>query len=237
MRLEVSDLHSGYGRIEVLHGLSIAVGAGESVGLFGPNGHGKTTLLRTISGLLRPSAGRVVFDAADVTGAGSDAIVEKGIIHVAQASTLFPRMTVLEALTLGAYRSAAWPHRRQTMDRVFAIFPRLAERRGQYCRTLSGGERQMAAIGVGLMAMPDLLMLDEPTLGLAPKIRQELARQIGLVAETGASLLVVDQDVDLLLGLCPRLYLIEEGRVALEIKDRSELKHQDILQRYFGSAA
>lgn len=237
MRLEVSDLHSGYGRIEVLHGLSIAVGAGESVGLFGPNGHGKTTLLRTISGLLKPMAGRVVFEGADVSGAGSDAIVEKGIIHVAQASTLFPRMTVLEALTLGAYRSAAWPHRRQTMDRVFAIFPRLAERRGQYCRTLSGGERQMAAIGVGLMAMPDLLMLDEPTLGLAPKIRQELARQIGLVAETGASLLVVDQDVDLLLGLCPRLYLIEEGRVALEIKDRSELKHQDILQRYFGSAA
>jgi len=237
MRLEVADLHSGYGRIEVLHGLSIAVGAGESVGLFGPNGHGKTTLLRTISGLLPARSGTVRFDGAALNGASTDAIVEKGIIQVAQASTLFPRMTVLEALTLGAYRSAAWPHRRQTMDRVFAIFPRLAERRGQYCRTLSGGERQMAAIGVGLMAMPDLLMLDEPTLGLAPKIRQELARQISLVAETGASLLVVDQDVDLLLGLCPRLYLIEEGRVALEIKDRSELRHQDILQRYFGSAA
>ncbi len=237
MRLEVEDLRSGYGRIEVLHGVSLAVGAGESVGLFGPNGHGKTTLLRTISGLLKPGSGRIVFEGADVTGAASDAIVEKGIIQVAQASTLFPRMTVLEALTLGAYRKAAWPHRRATLEKVFCIFPRLAERRSQYCKTLSGGERQMAAIGVGLMAMPDLLMLDEPTLGLAPRIRQELGHQIGLVADTGVSLVVVDQDVDLLLGLCPRLYLIEEGKVSLEIKDRSELKHQDIIQRYFGSAA
>ncbi|MBN9020992.1 MAG: ABC transporter ATP-binding protein [Rhizobiales bacterium] len=237
MRLEVEDLRSGYGRIEVLHGVSLAVGAGESVGLFGPNGHGKTTLLRTISGLLKPGSGRVVFEGADVTGAASDAIVEKGIIQVAQASTLFPRMTVLEALTLGAYRKAAWPHRRATLEKVFGIFPRLAERRSQYCKTLSGGERQMAAIGVGLMAMPDLLMLDEPTLGLAPRIRQELGHQIGLVADTGVSLVVVDQDVDLLLGLCPRLYLIEKGKVSLEIKDRSELKHQDIIQRYFGSAA
>jgi branched-chain amino acid transport system ATP-binding protein len=215
----------------------MAVDAGESVGLFGPNGHGKTTLLRTISGLLPPTGGKVLFDGDDVTGASTDAIVEKGIIQVAQASTLFPRMTVLEALTLGAYRKAAWSRRRETLDKVFAIFPRLAERRSQNCRTLSGGERQMAAIGVGLMAMPRLLMLDEPTLGLAPKIRQELARQIGLVAETGASLIIVDQDVDLLLGLCPRLYLIEKGVVALEIADRSELQHQDIIQRYFGSAA
>lgn len=237
MRLEVEDLHSGYGRIEVVHGISMAVGAGESVGLFGPNGHGKSTLLRTISGLVPVREGRVRFEGDDITGASTDAIVGKGLIQVAQASTLFPRMTVLEALTLGAYRNSAWSHRRETLDKVFAIFPRLAERRSQHCKTLSGGERQMAAIGVGLMAMPRLLILDEPTLGLAPKIRQELAHQIGLVAETGASLVVVDQDVDLLLGLCPRLYLIEKGRVALEIKDRSQLNHQDILQRYFGSAA
>jgi len=237
MHLEVVDLRSGYGRIEVLHGLSFAVEAGGAVGLFGPNGHGKTTLLRTISGLVPATHGKVRFDGRDLTGAAADTIVDAGIVHVAQASTLFPRMTVLEALTLGAYRKAAWPHRRTSLDKVFSIFPRIAERRSQNCRTLSGGERQMAAIGVGLMGMPSLLMLDEPTLGLAPKIRQELARQIGLVAQTGVSLIVIDQDVDLLLGHCPRLYLIEKGAVALEIKDRSELKHQDIIKRYFGSAA
>lgn len=237
MHLEVADLHSGYGRIEVLHGLSFHVEAGGAVGLFGPNGHGKTTLLRTISGLVPATRGKVVFEGRDLTSAPADTIVDAGIVHVAQGSTLFPRMTVLEALTLGAYRKAAWPHRRTSLEKVFSIFPRLAERRSQNCRTLSGGERQMAAIGIGLMGMPGLLMLDEPTLGLAPKIRQELARQIGLVAQTGVSLVVVDQDVDLLLGLCPRLYLIEKGTVAIEIRDRAELKHQDIIKRYFGSAA
>jgi branched-chain amino acid transport system ATP-binding protein len=237
MQLEVESLRTGYGRIEVLHGVSLFVNAGEAVGLFGPNGHGKTTLLRAISGLLPAAQGTIRFDGRNIANGSADAIVEAGIIHVAQASALFPRMTVLEALTLGAYRKAAWPHRKATLEKVFAIFPRLAERRSQNCRTLSGGERQMAAIGVGLMAMPRLLMLDEPTLGLAPKIRQELARQIGLVAQTGTSLVVVDQDVDLLLGLCERLYLIENGMVALEINDRSELQHQDIVQRYFGTAA
>ena len=237
MRLDVSNLRSGYGRVEVLHGLSFSVDSGTAVGLFGPNGHGKTTLLRTISGLVPATTGKIVFDGKDIAGANAEAVVDCGIVHVAQASTLFPRMTVLEALTLGAYRKAAWPHRRTSLKKVFSIFPRLAERRSQHCRTLSGGERQMAAIGVGLMGMPRLLLLDEPTLGLAPKIRQELARQIGLVAQTGVSLIVVDQDVDLLLGLCPRLYLIEKGIVALDIQDRNELKHQDIIQRYFGSAA
>ena len=237
MQLEVSELRSGYGRIEVLHGLSFEVETGGAVGLFGPNGHGKTTLLRTISGLLPATQGKVCFDGKDLTSAETETIVDAGIIHVAQASTLFPRMTVLEALTLGAYRRSAWPHRKASLEKVYSIFPHLAERRLQNCRTLSGGERQMAAIGVGLMGMPKLLMLDEPTLGLAPKIRQELARQIGLAAGTGVSLVVVDQDVDLLLGLCPRLSLIEKGVVSLEIKDRGELRHQDIIKRYFGSAA
>jgi branched-chain amino acid transport system ATP-binding protein len=235
MQLSVNDLSAGYGRIEVLHGLTIEVSEGGAVGLFGPNGHGKTTLLRAISGLIKPVAGRIRFGETDLTGAAPTAVVDAGIVHVAQASVLFPRMTVLEALTLGAYPRAAWPHRKASLDKVFAIFPRLAERRSQACRTLSGGERQMAAIGVGLMGCPKLLMLDEPTLGLAPKIRQELAQRIALVAGTGVGLIVVDQDVDLLLALCPRLYLIEKGTVTMDIKDRSELRHQDVVERYFGS--
>ncbi len=146
-------------------------------------------------------------------------------------------MTVLEALTLGAYTGRAWPRRRETLEKVLTLFPRLAERRSQRCNTLSGGERQMAAISIGLMSCPRLLMLDEPTLGLAPKIREELARRIHAIAETGVSLIVVDQDVDLLLGLCRRLYLIEQGRVTLDVTDPSQLQHKDVLKRYFGSAA
>jgi branched-chain amino acid transport system ATP-binding protein len=236
MRFQVENLVAGYGRIEVLHGLSIDVPQGARVGLFGPNGHGKTTLLRRISGLVEPRGGTIRFGEADITRASAAAIVAHGIVHVPQGNSLFPRMTVLEALTLGAYGARAWRQRRETLDTVFALFPRLAERRSQLCRTLSGGERQMAAIGVGLMSRPTLLMLDEPTLGLAPRIRAELADAIHAIARTGASLIAVDQDIDLLLGLCTRLYLIEQGRVTLEITDRSEVQHQKVLERYFGSA-
>ena len=177
MRLHVEGLKAGYGRVTVLHGITIEVPEGVRVGLFGPNGHGKTTLLRTLSGMIRPRAGSFSFDGRDLTGTSPRRLVENGLIHVPQGSTLFARMTVLEALTLGAYAPRAWSQRRQSLDKVFHLFPRLAERRGQRCSTLSGGERQMAAIGAGLMGCPRLLMLDEPTLGLAPKIRADLARE------------------------------------------------------------
>ena len=237
MRLGVENLVSGYGRIEVLHGISIDVAPGDRVGLFGPNGHGKTTLLRSISGLVKARAGTIRFGDTMLSGASPRQVVEFGIIHVPQGSTLFPRMTVLEALTLGAYTRRAWPRRRETLEKVLTLFPRLAERQSQHCNTLSGGERQMAAISIGLMSCPRLLMLDEPTLGLAPKIREELARRIHVIAETGVSLIIVDQDVDLLLGLCRRLYLVEQGRVTLNVTDPSQLQHKDVLTRYFGSAA
>jgi branched-chain amino acid transport system ATP-binding protein len=236
MLLQVDSISAGYGRIEVLHEISIAVDD-RRVGLFGPNGHGKTTLLRTLSGLIKPKAGRIRFDGADIAALPPQAIVSKGLIHVPQGSTLMPRMTVLETLTLGAFSKRAWPQRRKTLEQVLAIFPPLAERRGQLCSTLSGGERQMAAIGAGLMGCPKLLMLDEPTLGLAPKLRSELVKAIQSIAETGVGLLIVDQDIDMLLGVCDRLYLIEEGRVGMDIADRTQLQHQDVLKRYFGSAA
>jgi branched-chain amino acid transport system ATP-binding protein len=236
MHLAVDDIVAGYGRIEVLHGISFSVPASGRVGLFGPNGHGKTTLLRAITGLVPQQSGKVTFGDTDLSGASSKRVIESGIVHVPQGSTLFPRMSVQEALTLGAYTKRAWPRRKESLDKVLTIFPRLAERRSQRCNTLSGGERQMAAIGIGLMGCPQLLILDEPTLGLAPRIRAELAKSIHAVARTGVSLVAVDQDVDLLLGLCEKLYLIEQGRVALEVSDRSQLQHQDILRRYFGNA-
>lgn len=237
MRFRVNNLVAGYGRIEVVHGVSLEVPEGDRIGLFGPNGHGKTTLLRAISGLLDRRGGAIRFGDMDLTGASSSGMVEAGVIHVPQGSALFPRMTVLEALTLGAYVGRAWAQRRLSLDKVLTIFPRLAERRSQRCNTLSGGERQMAAIGVGLMGCPRLLILDEPTLGLAPRIRSELAQAIHAIAETGVSLIAVDQDIEMLFGLCSRLYLIEQGRVTLEVTDRSEVRHQEVLKRYFGSAA
>jgi branched-chain amino acid transport system ATP-binding protein len=236
MSLQVEDIEAGYGRLEVLHGINIEVPDGTRVGLFGPNGHGKTTLLRVISSLLAPRRGSVRFGAEDLTRATPDQVVNSGIIHVPQGSTLFPRMTVLEVLTLGAYSQRAWPQRKENIEKVFTLFPRLAERRSQQCQTLSGGERQMAAIAIGLMGSPRLLMLDEPTLGLAPKVRTDVEERIHAIAEGGVTMIVVDQDVELLFGLCQRLYLIEQGRVSLDITDRSEVQHQEVLRRYFGSA-
>ena len=236
MRLEVDRLVAGYGKVEVLHGISLTVGQGERVGLFGPNGHGKTTLLRTISGLIRTRSGSVTFGEDRLTSLSPGQIVERRLIHVPQGNTLFPRMTVLENLMLGAYSSRAWRARRENLAKVFALFPKLEQRQQQLCRTLSGGERQMVSIGIGLMGAPTLLMLDEPTLGLAPKVKDELAESISQIAASGVTMLVVDQDIELLLGVCQRLYFVENGQVSLETQEGAQIDRQQILEMYFGTA-
>jgi branched-chain amino acid transport system ATP-binding protein len=235
--LQVDDVRAGYGKIEVLRSISISAGEGEQVGLFGPNGHGKTTLLRTISGLIRPRSGRISFDGKPIGGASARSIVEQGLVHVPQANTLFPRMRVRENLLLGAYTRHAWAKRQENLERVYELFPILRERSGQLARTLSGGQRQMASIATGLMSMPRLLMLDEPTLGLAPKIKDELAVAINAIAETGVTMILVDQDVELLLAVCQRLYLIERGSVSLETKRGQMIAQEDVLEMYFGKIA
>lgn len=237
MRLDVERLVAGYGKVEVLHGISIAVGQGERVGLFGPNGHGKTTLLRAISGLIRARSGTVAFGEDRLTKLSPGQIVERGLIHVPQGNTLFPRMTVLENLMLGAYSARAWRERLQSLARVFALFPKLEQRQQQLCRTLSGGERQMVSLGIGLMGKPTLLMLDEPTLGLAPKIKDELAQAISEIAASGVTMLVVDQDIELLLGVCQRLYFVENGQVSLETQEGAHFDRRQILEMYFGAAS
>ena len=234
MLLQVDSLFAGYGRIQVLRSIAIEVGQGERVGLFGPNGHGKTTLLRTISGLVKATGGRITFDGRNITKLAPDDIVSLGLIHVAQGSTLFPRMSVLENLTLGAYSSRAWPHRAENIERVYELFPILKERSNQLARTLSGGQRQMASIGIGLMSMPSLLMLDEPTLGLAPKVKDELAQAITEIADSGVTMIVVDQDIELLREICGRLYLVEQGRVSLETERGESIAQEDVLEMYFG---
>ena len=234
MLFQVENLFSGYGKIEVVRSLSLHVDEGEHVGLFGPNGHGKTTLLRTVSGLIPVQSGKIYFRGEDITDLDPRKIVERGLIHVPQGNQLFPRMTVQENLTLGAYVGRTDIHKTGNLEKVFTLFPRLKERRGQRAQTLSGGERQMLSIAVGLMGMPELLLLDEPSVGLAPLIKEELARAIGEIAASGVTMVIVDQDVELLLGICDRLYLIEKGTVSLETADVSQVDQADILEMYFG---
>jgi branched-chain amino acid transport system ATP-binding protein len=233
--LIVKNLSVGYSEIQVLRGVSIDLGSKECIGLFGPNGHGKTTLLRTISGLLKPWSGDITFRQKPIDGLSPQTIVERGMIHVSQGNILFPRMTVVENLKFGAFPKRAWNKRKHNLERVFGLFPKLADRRHQLCRTLSGGERQMLAIGMGLMGNAQVLMLDEPTLGLAPKIRAILSDAIQKIKKEGLPLLLVEQDVDFMLELADHVYLIEGGRVALETTPDG-VNDEEVLEMYFGEA-
>lgn len=232
--LDVKDVQAGYGDMRVLHGLSLHIGAEESIGLFGPNGHGKTTLLKTISSLVRPTAGSITFDGIDITGRRPPAIVEAGLIHAPQGNTLFGNMRIAETLELAAFSKRASNGAQKRLDEVYALFPRLAERKTQLAKTLSGGERQMLSIGCALMCAPRLLMLDEPTLGLSPRLKEELGAAIGEISRSGVPLIVVEQDIEFLLSLTDRLYLVEHGAVVREIDRASAPDHEEVMRLYFG---
>ena len=232
--LDVKDVQAGYGDMRVLHGLSLHIGAEESIGLFGPNGHGKTTLLKTISSLVRPTAGSITFDGIDITGRRPPAIVEAGLIHAPQGNTLFGNMRIAETLELAAFSKRASTGAQRRLDEVYALFPRLAERKTQLAKTLSGGERQMLSIGCALMCAPRLLMLDEPTLGLSPRLKEELGAAIGEISKSGVPLIVVEQDIEFLLSLADRLYLVEHGVVVREIDRASAPDHEEVMRLYFG---
>lgn len=233
--LRIEDVKSGYGSVEVLHGATIEVGQGDRAGLFGPNGHGKTTLLRTISGLVRMRAGVMEYRGVSLSGLSPREIVDLGIIHVPQGNTLFPRMTVSECLTLGAYTPQASLARDSTLDQVFTLFPKLKQRLPQRVMSLSGGERQMLSIGVGLMAVPSLLMLDEPSLGLAPRLIDELSEGIAKIGSAGVTMILVDQNIEMLLDCCGPLFLLEQGKITLEAKSPGEFDEEGLLSRYFGT--
>jgi branched-chain amino acid transport system ATP-binding protein len=233
--LEVVGLTAGYGASDVLLGMSLYVGANERVGLFGPNGHGKTTLLNTISRVIRPREGSVRFMGEAIDGLAPHKIVARGLVHVPQANWLFPDMQIIETLELAAFTGRAREELRTNLDYVLSLFPRLAERRWQQCKTLSGGERQMLSIGVGLMCAPRMLMLDEPTFGLSPKLKDELADAIAEISSRGIPLLLVEQDIAFILSLVDRMYLVDHGEVSREISRGSEVDHQEIMDMYFGS--
>lgn len=232
--LEVEGLKTGYGRVPVLHGISLATTGGRNVGLFGPNGHGKTTLLRTISGLNRAWGGRVRFAGEDITRLAPRRIVERGLIHVSQGNRLFPGLTIAETLRLGAWPARARAAEARNLESALAIFPKLRERWRQQVSTLSGGERQMVSVATALMSDPRLLVLDEPTLGLAPLLKDELCAAIARISEAGVTLVVVEQDVEFLLDLADHLFLINHGEVAAEIRPGETMDHQAIMDMYFG---
>jgi branched-chain amino acid transport system ATP-binding protein len=212
--LVVQGLRAGYGETEVLRGIDLEVGAGEIVAVLGSNGVGKSTLNRTISGILRPRAGTIRFAGDPIEHAKPPAIVARGLIHVPEGRRIFPNLTVRENLDLGSYRRAA-ERRAQNRERVFAIFPRLAERQRQYAGTLSGGEQQMLAIGRGLMAEPRLIILDEPSLGLSPLLVEELFALIVGIHADGVAILLVEQNVVQSLEVADRAYILAEGHFVM----------------------
>ena len=226
--LDIRGLCAGYGRTEVLRGIDLTIAPGEIVALLGSNGAGKSTLNRTISGLLRPRSGSIVLENQPIDQAKPAEIVELGLIHVPEGRKIFPNMTVLENLDLGSYRRAT-ARRAQNREQVFSTFPRLAERRSQNAGTLSGGEQQMLAIGRGLMAEPRLLILDEPSLGLSPRLVEDLFALIARIRADGPAILLVEQNVVQSLAVAARAYILEQGEIVLsgaasELRDNADLK-------------
>ena len=217
--LEVEGVHAAYGDVGVLRDVSLRIGAGEIVSVVGANGAGKTTLLRTIAGLLRPTAGRVVLDGERLDRLPTSRIVERGVVRVPEGRRIFPGMTVRENLELGAFLSRARRRRAASLDHVLGLFPILRERTGQLAGTLSGGEQQMLAIGRALMSLPRLLMLDEPSLGLAPLIVRSIFATIGELRAEGVTILLVEQNAKQALQLADRAYVLETGSVVLEGTD------------------
>jgi branched-chain amino acid transport system ATP-binding protein len=230
--LEVSGLSAGYGQVEVLWDVELEVGDGEIVALVGSNGAGKTTLLRAVSGLVSPTGGDIRFDGDTVAGLRPEQVVKRGIAHVPEGRHLFPGLTVRENLMAGAFarRDGA------DLDRALDLFPHLRERLGQVAGSLSGGEQQMCAIARGLMSSPKLLMVDELSLGLAPKLVDDILGRLEKVASGGSSLLIVEQDVDAALRIAARGYVLETGRIASSGESKQLLDDPRVREAYLGIA-
>jgi branched-chain amino acid transport system ATP-binding protein len=231
--LEVSGIHVYYGAIHALKGVSFTVHQGELVTLLGANGAGKTTTLKTLSGLLRPERGNVDLEGQSLEKIDAHEIVRRGVAHVPEGRKVFPRFTVLENLKIGGYardKSALAPE----LDFVFQLFPRLQERQKQYAGTLSGGEQQMLAIGRALMAKPKLLLLDEPSMGLAPKIVEQILANICAINKAGVTILLVEQNAAMALAISHRGYVLETGQVILEGTARELAGNDLVRQAYLG---
>jgi len=232
--LEVSALEVSYGPIKALKGIALSVGKGEAVALIGANGAGKTSTLRAISGMLKPQAGTITLRGENVTGLKSNQMVPKGMAHAPEGRGVFPNLTVQENLDLGAYLRRDAAGITADLQKVFGYFPILNERKAQLAGTLSGGEQQMLAISRALMSRPTLLLLDEPSLGLAPQVTQTIFRILREVNASGMSILLVEQNAHLALGLAQWAYVLETGEVVMEGTGQALLASEDIRKAYLG---
>jgi len=232
--LELTDVETYYGSIQALKGISLTVNEGEIVTLIGSNGAGKSTTLRSINGLNHPRKGKIVFKGQDITHTPAHDIVKLGIAQSPEGRKLFPRMTVTENLEMGAFQRTDRGEFKGDMDRVFTLFPRLAERRNQKAGTMSGGEQQMCAIGRALMARPTLLMLDEPSMGLAPIFVERIFETIVEVNKQGTSILLVEQNALMALEVASRGYVLETGTVALADNAKALAQNEQVRKTYLG---
>jgi branched-chain amino acid transport system ATP-binding protein len=232
--LKVDKINTFYGEFQALEEVSINVGEGELVVVFGPNGHGKSTLLKTICGLLTPTSGSIKFRGEQINGLPTEKIVGMGLVYIPEERHLFPEMTVLENLKLGAYSRNAQPKANENLDYVFQLFPKLKEWRKRHASTLSGGEARMLAIGRGLMSNAKFLAVDEPSFGLAPNLRNDLFNKIKEIKESGISVLLVEQNVTEASKLADRIYLIEDGRIVFEGRKEEALSNEHVKEVFLG---
>ena len=232
--LEVRDLQVRYGAVQALKGISLAIQGGEIATLIGANGAGKSTLLRTLSGLVRPAAGSILFQGRSLAGASPESIVDAGICHAPEGRRIFADMSVRENLILGASQEPSRRRVAERLDRCAALFPVLAERSAQRAGTLSGGEQQMLAIGRALMAQPRLLMMDEPTVGLAPRVIRSIFETIAWLRSSGMTILLVEQNARTALRYADRGYVLETGRIVLEGAADELLENREVQRAYLG---
>jgi branched-chain amino acid transport system ATP-binding protein len=232
--LEVNNLNTYYGESHVLRDVSVSVNQGEVVVLLGPNGHGKSTLLKSICGLVDKVKGRITYQDQDINGMRAEKIVNMGITYIAENRELFPYMTVLDNLKLGAYSKNARANEKENLERVFELFPRLVDRQKQFASTMSGGEARMLAVARGLMSNADFLCIDEPSLGLQPSLRLEVFSTIKEINKQGKTVFLVEQNIPQIAELADRIYVMEEGRISFEGSKDEALSDEHLKEIFLG---
>jgi branched-chain amino acid transport system ATP-binding protein len=232
--LEIENLSAGYGNQQVLHGISLSLAPGQMVAVLGPNGHGKTTLLRCISGLIPATQGHIRLDGEDIAGRRIDEIVQRGIVHIPQGDMIFPQMSVIENLLMGAYLEKNRAKMNERLDQVYQLLPPLRERHRQIANTLSGGERRMLAIGRGLMSGGRTLLVDEPSLGLAPLVIEQIYEVLTELKAKGRSILLVEENASRVADEADLVYLLDDGKIVWSGQSRQLWEHTELIETYLG---